>query len=145
MTSIKFLKKILSLILLLFMVVPAAKAQDTGAGHKVLFQLTDGNPASQKALSNQLKNLTKRWPDARFEVVVHSAGIGYLQKSKSQFAEEIKALSELGVKFKACENTLTAKGISKQEILDEAGFVPMGIGEIILRQEEGWSYIKAGL
>lgn len=119
-------------------------AQDTGAGHKIVFQLTDNDEKSHKALSNQLKNLTEGWPDAEFEVVVHSAGINYLQKSKTTSKDEIEALTAKGVKFKACENTLKSKNIDKSDILETAGFVPMGIAEVVLKQEAGWSYIKAG-
>ena len=50
-----------------------------------------------------------------------------------------------GVRFVACENTMKQKNIKKEEILPEVGFVPMGIGEIIMKQEKGWSYLKAGL
>lgn len=120
-------------------------AQDTGAEHKIVFQLTANDPAGQEAMTNQLKNLTTGWPEASYMVVVHSAGISYLQKSKSPFANEIEDLSNLGVEFKACENTLQAKNIPHDDILDAAGFVPLGIGEVVLKQEEGWSYIKAGM
>lgn len=119
-------------------------AQDTGAGHKIVFQLTDNDEKSHKALNGQLKNLTEGWPDAEIEVVVHSAGINYLQKSKTAFKTEIEALTAKGVKFQACENTLKNKNIDKSDILDVAGYVPMGIGEVVLKQEAGWSYIKAG-
>jgi len=119
-------------------------AQDTGARHKIVFQLTDNDLKSHKALTGQLNNLTEGWPDAEFEVVVHSAGINYLQKSKSTFKSEIASLAAKGVRFIACENTLKNKNIDKSEILDVAGYVPMGIGEVVLKQEAGWSYIKAG-
>ncbi|NEN23286.1 hypothetical protein G3O08_07215 [Cryomorpha ignava] len=120
------------------------EAQDTGENHKIVFQLTDNDVKSQKALTNQLKNLTESWPNAQIQVVVHSAGIHYLMKEKSGFKSEIEALVKKGVEFKACENTLKSKEIDKLEILEVAGFVPMGIGEVVLKQEAGWSYIKAG-
>lgn len=146
MTRIQSIFKIVPLVFILLLTAgKTAIAQDNGAGHKIVFQLTDNASQSQKALTNQLKNLTKGWPEAEFEVVVHSAGIGYLQKSKSQFATEIAALREAGVVFVACENTLKAKDISKDDILESAGFVRMGIAEVVLKQEAGWSYIKAGL
>ena len=137
---------IASLIIILVGVFNPIKllAQDTGAGHKIVFQLTDNDEKSHKALNNQLKNLTEGWPDAEFEVVVHSAGINYLQKSKSNSKDEIEALTAKGVKFKACENTLKSKNIDKSDILEAAGFVQMGIAEVVLKQEAGWSYIKAG-
>lgn len=139
-------KIILVVMLGWLLTAPAIQAQsvDDGTGHRIVFQLTDNDTRSHKALTNQLKNLTRGWPKADIEVVVHSAGIGYLQKSKSEFAEEIAALCELGVAFMACENTLILQEIPKSDILETAGFVPMGIGAVVLRQEAGWSYIKAG-
>ena len=121
------------------------KAQDNGAGHKIVFQLTDNNLKSQKSLTRQLNNLNKGWPEAEFQVVVHSAGIGYLIEDKSAFSDEIRKLSEMGVVFVACENTLSAKNISKDKVIDVATYVKMGIAEVVRKQEQGWSYIKAGL
>ena len=34
--------------------------------------------------------------------------------------------------------------ISKESIIQEAGFVKSAVVEIILKQEQGWSYIKSG-
>lgn len=146
MKNIKSFATIFPVVLILILgAAHTVSGQDNGAGHRIVFQLTDNDPGSQKSLTNQLKNLTEAWPEAQFEVVVHSAGISYLQKSKTKYAAEIAALDELGVVFKACENTLKAKSISKDDILDVAGFVPMGIAEVVKKQEAGWSYIKAGL
>ena len=136
---------LLALVAILFSLFPhRSNSQDTGETHKIIFQLTDNDARSQKALTNQLKNLTDGWPDAQIEVVVHSAGINFLMKEKTEFKSEIEALVIKGVRFNACENTLKSKEIDKSEILEVAGFVPMGIGEVVLKQEAGWSYIKAG-
>lgn len=136
---------LLAFVAILISLFPnSSHAQDTGETHKIVFQLTDNDVKSQNALTNQLKNLTDGWPDAQIEVVVHSAGINYLMKEKTIFKAEIEALVIKGVRFKACENTLKSKQINKSEILEVVGFVPMGIGEIVLKQEAGWSYIKAG-
>ena len=63
---------------------------------------------------------------------------------KTTQLENIRKFKSMGIDFVGCENTLREKKISKSEIIPEAGFVKMGIGEIILRQEEGWTYIKSG-
>lgn len=122
-----------------------AKAQDNGDGHKIVFQLTDNNLKSQKSLTRQLNNLKQGWPEAEFQVVVHSAGISYLIEEESAFSDEIRKLSEMGVVFVACENTLSAKNISKDKVIDVATYVKMGIAEVVRKQEQGWSYIKAGI
>lgn len=49
---------------------------------------------------------------------------------------KIEEFIHSGVRFVACENTMKQK-ILKEEILPEVGFVPMGIGEIIMKQEKG--------
>lgn len=135
----------LAVIAVLFTLFPLlSNAQDLGENHKIVFQLTDNDVKSHKALTNQLKNLTDGWPHAQIEVVVHSAGIGYLMTDKTAFKSEIETLVKKGVEFKACENTLRSQKIDKAEIIEVAGFVPMGIGEVVLKQEAGWSYIKAG-
>lgn len=138
-------KGVLALMLGIWMYSGSAQSQDSGEGHKIVFQLTDDDPRSHKALVNQLKNLTTGWPEAKMEVVVHSAGIGFLLKDKTPYAQEIRELSAKGVEFKACENTLTSKNIPREAVMDVAGFVPMGIAEVVLKQEKGWSYIKAGI
>jgi intracellular sulfur oxidation DsrE/DsrF family protein len=33
----------------------------------------------------------------------------------------------------------------KEELLKVAGTVPSGVAEVILKQESGWSYLKAGV
>jgi intracellular sulfur oxidation DsrE/DsrF family protein len=46
--------------------------------------------------------------------------------------------------FLACENTIKEKQLDRTKVLPEAGYVAAGIIHIVVRQEEGWSYIKAG-
>ena len=50
----------------------------------------------------------------------------------------------MGVDFRACESAMAERKIPKEAIIPEVGFVKMAVKELILRQEEGWSYIKAG-
>jgi uncharacterized protein len=46
--------------------------------------------------------------------------------------------------FLACENTIAERKLDRSKIIPEAGFVKAGIIHIVERQEDGWSYIKAG-
>ena len=78
------------------------------------------------------------------EVVAHGPGIEFLTKGKTTQQERIAYFKSKGVVFVGCENTLTERKIPKENIIPEAGFVKMGVGEIILKQEQGWSYIKVG-
>jgi intracellular sulfur oxidation DsrE/DsrF family protein len=35
-------------------------------------------------------------------------------------------------------------GITKQMLIPAVFTVPSGVGEVILKQEQGWSYLRAG-
>lgn len=112
--------------------------------HRIVFHLATSDTLAQKALVKQLANVLDYWNTAKIEVVVHNNGINFMKQDEARFAKEIAALKQRGVVFAVCENTMKQRKIEKPQILPSAVFVPVGLAEIILRQEEGWSYIKAG-
>jgi len=113
--------------------------------HFVVIQLTSNDTLAWKGLMNNLKSLKAGWGDnVQIEVVAHSAGIEMLMISKTTQQQKIADFKKLGIVFVGCENTLRERKIAKDAIIAEAGFVPMGVGEIIMKQEQGWSYLKAG-
>lgn len=112
--------------------------------HPVVFHLSTGDTAAYTALTNQLNNVLVFWPKATIEVVVHNNGIAFMQKGVSKHAATIEVLKQRGVVFAVCENTLKRKKLEKSQILESAIFVPVGLAEIISKQEAGWSYIKSG-
>lgn len=113
--------------------------------HKVIIQLSSSDTLAWKGLINNIKNLKAAWEDSvAIEVVVHGPGIGFLMKEKTTQSDKIIHFKSKGVVFVACENTLIERKISKESIIPEAAFVNSAVVEIILRQEQGWSYIKSG-
>ena len=82
-------------------------------------------------------------PNTQIEVVCHGPGITILQLSQSTVLPALQKLKGKAT-FIACENTLIEKKIPKADISPEADFVKAGIVQIIIRQEQGWSYVKAG-
>jgi len=115
------------------------------AKHRVVIQLSSPDSLAWKGLMKNLEHLKEGWGDSvQIEVVVHAAGIDMLVTAKTTVRKDIAAFTQKGVVFVACENTLRGRNIPKTAIIPEAGFVPMGVGELILKQEQGWSYLKAG-
>ncbi|AEI52192.1 DsrE family protein [Runella slithyformis] len=112
--------------------------------HRIVFHLATSDTLAQKALVKQVANVLEYWNTAKIEVVVHNNGINFMKQDEARFAKEIAALKQRGVVFAVCENTMKQRKIEKSQILPSAVFVPVGLAEIVLRQEEGWSYIKAG-
>ena len=113
--------------------------------HKLVIQMTNGDTLSQYSLMKNLANLTAGWPELKIEVVCHGPGLKLLHLKKSRYIEQVKKYIDKGVIFVACKNTMKAKNVPDSMILPEAGRVEMGIKEIVLKQEEGWSYIKGGI
>ena len=113
--------------------------------HRVVIQLSSSDTLEHKGLINNLKHLKEGWGDSVIaEVVVHGPGIDVIAMGKSTQKEGIQQMIKQGVRFVVCCNTMKQKNISEQQILPNIEFVPMGIGEIILKQEQGWTYLKAG-
>ena len=113
--------------------------------HRIVMQLSSNDTLVWKGLMNNLKHLKAGWGDSvLIEVVAHGPGLDFLTKGKTTQQEKINHFKQLGIMFIACENTMMERKIPKASIIAEAAFVKMGIGEIVRKQEQGWSYIKAG-
>jgi intracellular sulfur oxidation DsrE/DsrF family protein len=78
------------------------------------------------------------------EVVVHGKALNFLVKEQSHLVAEIESMTKLGVIFKACENTMNKYGIRKDMLISSVNSVPSGVAELVMKQEEGWSYLKTG-
>ena len=135
----------LMIFLLIGLTTFSAIAQKKPNNHKIVFQFTNASDTlQQKAIINQLTNLTTHWPKAKYEVVIHSMGLPFVMSGKSKQIQAIKVLRAKGVRFLVCENTLKSQKVSKDQLLSEVEYVPVGIAEIVEKQEQGWTYIKGG-
>ncbi|MGR3809406.1 DsrE family protein [Jiulongibacter sp. NS-SX5] len=135
------MKLIISSILLFCTISAFGQSQQT---HKIVFQMATDVQKEQSSLARQLNNVLDYWPDAEIEVVVHSAAIQFMMKDQSIVESEILKLQKRGVTFAVCRNTMKRKGVEENQIITGAHFVPVGIAEIVEKQESGFAYIKAG-
>lgn len=67
-----------------------------------------------------------------------------MKKESSNVADEIAALTKKGVRFVVCEFTMEQLKLEKLQILNDAYYTPYGLIAIVSKQEEGYSYLKAG-
>lgn len=124
---------------------PSAATSSPLAGqHRIVFQLATDDSLVHKMLMKQLGNILTVAPDTKIEVVCHGPGLAMLMKGKTTVQEKIRSFIQKDIRFLACEFAMKDKQISKEQMIAEAGYVPAGIIAIVTRQEEGWSYIKAG-
>ena len=133
------MKKTLLLTLFVALISFAANAQT----HKVVVQLNTSDTLVWHGALKNISNLqTALGPNTQIELVAHGSGIGILIDGKTTQKAKIAELAATGVLFKACENTIRERKIDRSTILTQAGTVPSGVAEVVLKQEAGWSYLK---
>jgi intracellular sulfur oxidation DsrE/DsrF family protein len=110
---------------------------------KVVVHVNFPESGTQGAGLKNITNILKDAPDTVVEVVCHGAGIGLVEKARTDHAEAVEALIKKGVKFVACENTMRQKSIKKEELLPGVGTVPSGAVEVVRKQQkDGYAYFK---
>ena len=135
---------ILSLVVVFFST--SLNAQNTEVKHKVVIQLNTADTSAWSSTIGNIKNLQNIWPNnVEVEVVIHGKALGLLVAAKTHLANEVIEMSKNNVQFLACENSMRKYHIDKSELLTIAFTVPSGVAELILKQEAGWSYLKAGV
>lgn len=120
------------------------QAQDGTRQHRIVIQLSSGDTLVHKNLMKQFRNMLEAAPTAKIEVVCHGLGMDMLMSDRSVVGGKVKEFAAKGVVFMACDNTIRERQLDPATVLPEAGHVKAGIIHIVERQEDGWSYIKAG-
>jgi len=120
-------------------------ATDKNKQHHIVIQLTSSDSLVWNGILNNVKHLNEEWPgNVQIEVVTHGPGIEMMMITKTNVQNRIVQLKKAGVLFAVCENSMKGKNLMKDAMIPEAAFVHSGVVEIVLKQEQGWSYLKAG-
>jgi len=125
---------------------PALSAEPTFAEYKYVLHISDMDPSKQELILNNAANLLEAYQPGQVEIEIVAYGPGMrLLFAENAHAKRIDSLSQSGVKFTACGNTI--KGMTKQmgeapKINPTATVVPASIvriGELI---KQGYIYVK---
>jgi intracellular sulfur oxidation DsrE/DsrF family protein len=141
----KFLVGVVATLGLLMGFGLMAHAQAPVREHKVLFAVTSADAGDWGMTMGNIRNLREGLkPDAvQVEVVAYGPGIAMLKKG-STVETDIKALEAEGVVFLACANAMRHQNLTLADLIEGITSTPAGIVEVVRKQEQGWSYIKAG-
>lgn len=111
--------------------------------YKVIFHIDELN--KWKLLLTNVSNLLKA-SDNKYsvEVLANSEAVKYYDTSQDLEADinTMEHLSEKGVKFVACNNAITAYDLKKNNLIHFVDIVPVGVLELVVKQSEGYFYIK---
>ncbi len=118
-------------------------AQADQKSYKALYVLNSGD---EKHIAGTLRNIKNAMNDPRLkgklevELIAFGDGVAVYYRN-GKFMEQLEALRDLGVLLAQCENTIKERKIEKSELFDFISYVPSGNGEIIIRQQQGWSVV----
>ena len=133
--------------LLAFMSLNTAVAQSTAAEKeartRVVMQVSDDDPKKWNLALNNARNIQKDLgaKNVDIQIVAYGPGIGML-KADSEIAARVGQAKADGVQLSACENTMTAQKLKKDDMNPATGYVASGVVEIIRRQQVGYAYIR---
>lgn len=106
----------------------------------VVIHAPEGDPDKHRALLRNVGHLPAALPSGtRVQVVAHGPGITLLDKS-GPLARDIASLE--GATLVACANTMNRLGIDVADLVSGVVVVPAGIAHLVLRQAQGWAYIR---
>lgn len=109
----------------------------------VVWDLSSADTTVQAAVFRQVNNARAQVPDLQIEVVFHGQAIMAVMSDSLQFASRVKLAKEKGVTLAVCNNSLKRLKIDPSKLMAETTVVPSAVVELIKKQAEGWSYLKA--
>ncbi len=121
-------------------------ASKSFAKHKIVLQISDPNPFKQTLILNVANNLIKHYgeDDVAIEIVAFGPGLRLLMTGNAN-TNRIEGLSQKGVTFSACTNTIRnfGKKLGDEPALNSnAKKVKAGIVQILQLIGEGYVLVK---
>jgi intracellular sulfur oxidation DsrE/DsrF family protein len=130
-----------TIALLFCMITLAASAQEKKLS--VVWDLSSADTTVQAAVFRQINNAKAQVPDLQIEVVFHGQAVFAVMNDSLQFASRVKLAKENGVTLAVCNNSLKRLKIDPSKLMAETTVVPSAVVELIKKQADGWSYLKA--
>ena len=110
---------------------------------KIVFDVTSKDTLTHQAVLRHVNGMATSYPNSNFEVVAYGAAVSMFVKDQSTVSKDIEtACTKKNVSFVACEQAMKRHNIDKSQLLPGVVTVPDGILEIVMKQGEGWGYIK---
>lgn len=113
------------------------------AHYGAIFQLDSGSEGSIKKTLNNIENLLHDPRVAgkiQVELLANSKGFNVYVKNNG-LEPRLRHLQEEGVILAQCSNTLRELHVDRNDLYPFVSVVPSGVGEITLRESQGWAYI----
>ena len=133
-------KATLILIFLLGLLIPSFSQQKP---FNIVFDITTSDTATHQRLIRWVNGIASSYPDAKVEIVFYGKALDMVVKDKSTVASDvIKLGTAKKVTFAACEHAMKVFNVGKDQLLNGVTTVPDALHELVIKQAEGYGYIK---
>ncbi len=110
---------------------------------KIIFDVTSSNTEVHENAVRHVKGMSEAYPESEFEMVIYSGALPMMLKSKSSVITDVESLAKSdNVSLKVCAVSLKKNKLTEQDLISGVETVPDGIIEIVIKQNQGWGYIK---
>ena len=111
--------------------------------HKVVFQVSDNDPAKWRLALNNAQNVQADLGKGNVEIEIVAYGPGLeMLKMESKVSDRLAQALDNHVGLIACVNTMENTKTPKSDMYGGIGYVQAGVTHIMKRQKEGWAYIR---
>lgn len=143
---VKFAPFVLSAALVL-LPFQSASAQSPVAEHagktQVVLQVSDDDPKKWNLVLNNAKNIQKDLGAKNVDIAIVAFGPGIgIFKVDSEVATRVREAKADGMMLSACENTMAAQKLKKEDMNPAVGYVPSGVVDIIKKEKAGYAYLR---
>lgn len=137
------MKQVLFLFAMLLLLNKNAFSQ--AVPYNVVIDITTKDTNTHKAVIRWCNEILNANPNAKVEVVYYAQSLEMVTQGKSVVANDVSMLADKNVAFKVCAVAMKRWKLETSQLLPGVMTVPDGIYEILLKQKDGYAYIKASL
>jgi len=131
------------LFIALFFFCTAGKLFSQTQPYNVVFDLTTADTAAHQRVIRWTKLILESHPEAKIELVFYGRSLDMIVTGKSTVASDVSRLAgEKKVTFAACEHAMQVFNIDKSMLIPGVQTVPDAIYELVIKQAQGYGYIK---
>lgn len=110
---------------------------------KFVIQVSEADPKKWNLALNNAANAQEDLgkDQVLIEIVAYGPGLDML-KLESEAGERVAAALQSGIKVVACQNTMRKQKLTEADMLPNVSYAKSGVVELVMKQSEGYAYIR---
>jgi hypothetical protein len=137
-------RTIATVVALLALALAAISQTAKPRRHRVVIEMSLASHDAWAEAEAHVSVLRAAFPNAvDIEVVCMGEGLPMLSRSDTGLQAALQRDADSGVVFAACQRSMRARKLQTEDLFPFARQVPSGMAEVVMKQEAGYSYLKA--